>query len=117
MQTETSQKTTLRTTPTMRVTEPAYGSDEYMVARGYQPVTEEEQADYGRFVVHRPGLLTLALSAFRLWLFRHATQQSETRVVLKLLRTEESNLEPLHARELLRDTSQNELTLTYRFQQ
>ena len=50
MQIKTSQKTMRNTTHITTATEPKFGSDEYMLQRGYHPATKEERKKYGKFV-------------------------------------------------------------------
>jgi hypothetical protein len=76
MQTTTSQKTTRSITHTMKVTEPAFGSDEYMAARGYRPATEEERQEASDFV-NRPNVFRIAYWMIRQKLgYRPFTEQS-----------------------------------------
>jgi len=58
MQIKTSQKTMQSTTHTTKATEPKFGSDEYMLQRGYHPATKEEREKYGKFV-NREGAFSI----------------------------------------------------------
>jgi len=66
MQTKTSQRTMPNITNITRVTEPKFGSDEYMYRRGYGPVSASDRSNYRRFV-KREGFFTIIRGAIRRW--------------------------------------------------
>jgi hypothetical protein len=72
MQTKTSQQTTTSTTHTIKATEPAFGSDEYMIGRGYRPATAAESEKYGKLVNQSQNPLVALMNLIRLRLTKHS---------------------------------------------
>jgi hypothetical protein len=112
MPTKTSQTTAPDIMNTTRATEPKFGSDAYMVRRGYRPASPQEQEIYGKFV-KREGAFSVLYGLARRW----AKDRKQPKIRIVALRTEGA-ISPLGHQEVDQsDTRQAEAASMVVFQQ